>query len=144
MESALDEARSIFLLEPTIKVLHGNDNGKYRHNVKAKAKANTKSNTSTKAKTKVKTNTKAKTNNKHKHRAKTNAKALDQARSLILLQLTIKLIISIRFSHHLCDVDFDFGNLGTASNDSIPLEPTILSSQNPLTTDSTSWSLYIH
>ena len=42
MEAALDEARSLFILEPTIKVLHANDNDNEKHNVKAKAKTNTK------------------------------------------------------------------------------------------------------
>ena len=42
MESALDEARSIFLLEPTIKVLHGNHYDIYndKHNDNDKGKDN--------------------------------------------------------------------------------------------------------
>ena len=31
LEAALDEARSLFILEPTIKVLHGNDNDNDKH-----------------------------------------------------------------------------------------------------------------
>ena len=67
MEAALDEARALFLLQPTIKVLHGNDNDNDKHS--DKGKTNTKTN------------------------ANTNTKALDQAHSLIHKLVAIYLLI---------------------------------------------------